>query len=229
MYNWQNLALLLAGLINLAMSMFVLGRGMKNKVNLFFSLLAFFNFLWAGSLFVSRLWIIEWEIWAKVTYIWALGIVVALFYFTYYYPVVIYKLNKYFHFLNIIIVVYFLIIILFGNIFFISMERNQNLYPYLLLYNNKAYIFYSFYFIILSFVSLLNLFKKICILDLIYKKQTIIISVTLFIGLIFGIYFDLIICYFGNFSFNWFGPLFTFFMNLVVFIFIISSKEKISN
>lgn len=226
----ENLLLLIAGLVNLMMFFVVISRGFNNKINLYFGLLTFFNFLWAGSLFLSRMPLDSWLFWARVTYVWALGIAISLFYFTYYYPIITYKLNKYFHIFNLLIIFCFSFIILFGGIFFIHFERGlNNTYPYLLLYNNASYILYSFYFIFLSVISLLNLSKKFSILNLVYRSQVVIIAITLLVGLIFGAYFDLVICYFGNFRFNWLGPIFTLFINMVVFRSIIASKEKISN
>ena len=41
-----------------------------------------------------------------------------------------------------------------------------------------------------------------------------------------GSYFDLIICYFGNFKHVWAGPPFTLLMNFVVFYLIFNKKEQ---
>jgi hypothetical protein len=80
----QNILLLLAGGINLIMSILVFSRGVKhNKINLYFSLLTFFNFLWAISLFFARvLPTNDWLFWARLAYPSSLGIVVSLFYFS---------------------------------------------------------------------------------------------------------------------------------------------------
>ncbi|MDD5749980.1 MAG: hypothetical protein PHO91_04395 [Patescibacteria group bacterium] len=66
----QNTLLLIAGLINLVMSIIVFSRGIKNKINLYFGLLTFSNFLWALGLFLSRvlLFISEyWLFWSALT------------------------------------------------------------------------------------------------------------------------------------------------------------------
>jgi hypothetical protein len=72
----QNILLLVAGIINLIMSILVFSRGIKhNKINRYFSLLTFFNFLWAISLlFAKALPVDSWMFWAKLAYPSSLGI-----------------------------------------------------------------------------------------------------------------------------------------------------------
>ena len=99
----KNSILLTAGILNLAMSLFIISRGWKNKVNLYFSLFTFFNFLWALSILLAR--ILESDFyffWAMLAYPISLGIAVSLFYFSVYFPFSRQSLKKYVHFLILI-------------------------------------------------------------------------------------------------------------------------------
>lgn len=225
MYNWQNLALLVAGLINLSMSMFVLGRGIKNKVNLFFSLLAFFNFLWAGSLFLSQILNIDKfaEFFYRTAYLAAMGISVFLFYFSLYFPFKNQKIKKTFH-VFVISSSLILSIMVYTKLHIIKFIRTVNLVDWNVLYNNNFYIIYSLIFFCVIISAIYFLISKLKNLDGIMYSRTVNLTVTIIIGLIFGSYFDLILCYFGNFSYIWFGPIFTLFMNIYVFYLITSKK-----
>ena len=86
--GWKNWLLLISALINLGMAIFIFSRGIKNKVNLYFSLLALFCFLWSLSVF----WYVVLQsdfsskFWFQTSFIGALGIALFLFYFVVNFP-----------------------------------------------------------------------------------------------------------------------------------------------
>lgn len=222
----QNILLLVAGLINLLMSVIVFSRGIKTKINLYFGLLTFSNFFWAGSLFLSRLAILgNWFFWASFTYVAAIGIVMSLYYFSIFFPIRTKLTKTILNYFVLLVGIVFSIIIFIDNLFFI--EHSRDVYPYILYYNNLSYILYSLFFIFLSLMAVYNFLCKYKSLEFIFKKQIGLLLIFIIIGLAFGIYFDLILCYFGNFKYNWLGPVFTLPMNFIVFYFIfLANKYK---
>jgi hypothetical protein len=78
----------------------------------------------------------------------------------------------------------------------------------------------------LVFIIVFNLIKKYRVSENIFRKQILFLLIAIIIGLMAGSYFDLIICYFGNFSYAWVGPPFTLLMNFVVFYLIFHHQDK---
>lgn len=229
-FSTQNFILLIAALINLAMSLFIFSRGTKNKVNFYFGLLTFFNFLWAFSLLMSKLLHndLTAEIFYRTSYFSAIGIAVSLYYFCLHYPYknkVTYKVVNFF----IILGSLFLSILVYTKIHVVSFARSQDLTNWQLVYNRGFYVIYSLIFFVLIVSAIYFLVDKLKWLDDIYYKQIRSLIITIIVGLFFGSYFNLVLCYFNNWDYIWLGPIFTLFMNMVVFRSIIAPKEKISN
>lgn len=224
----QNLVLLIAGLINLIMSILVISRGWRNKVNLYFSLLTFFNFLWALGLFFSRyLFDIStlWLFWAQSTYFSALGIIISLFNFSIYFPLKIKNINKYFIYIISIILFVLWLVVFKWDLFIVEYSYDYINDVYVLFYNKTMYLSYSVFFLFLGVFALYNLIYKYVIFEKIFKKQILFLLITVIFGLIFGAYFDLVLCYFNIFKFNWLGPLFTLPMNFAAFYLVYISKK----
>lgn len=224
----QNITLLVASLINLAMSIFVFSRGAKNKINLYFGLLTFFVFLWGLGLFLAR--VIEtdfWLFWVRLVYPAALGIAVSLFYFCDSWPFRHNKINNTVHIFILIPAIFLSAIAFIKDLFIVSYTKNNLLTEFTLVYYNPTYILYAVYFIVVVILAIILLLKKYNDSEGIFKKQIFVLVLAIIIGLVFGSYFDLFTCYFGNFEYEWAGPVATVLMNLVVFSFIIVPKEKI--
>jgi len=227
--NLENICLLLAAIINLIMSILVISRGWKNKVNLYFSLLAFFNFLWALSLFLSTIILnaIIAEMFYRTAYLAAIGIAVSLFYFALHFPYTIKRLKVH----NNLLVLFFSAIVLifvYSKLHIISFERDLDLANWVIDYYKPFYVIYSLFFFLLIVLAVYFLLDKLHNLESWLKKRVKILLITIIVGLIFGIYFDLVLCYFGNLRYIGFGPIFTSFMNITVFYFIYSSRDKIT-
>ncbi len=227
MPSTQNLILSVAGFINLVMSAFILSRGVKNKVNLFFSLLAFFNFLWTITIIIGRVsnhgmfWYYGG---ALLAYPVALGIAVSLYFFCLNFPIRLTKINNRLTWLLLFLAVFLSIIVYIKNLFVLDYDKNILATEYTLYINKPFYILYSLYFIFVVFLALMDLLKKIKVSDVYYKKQIFVLFIALLVGLVFGVYFDLVLCYFANYRYVWFGPIFTLFMNIYVFYLITSKK-----
>lgn len=224
----KNGILLAAGLLNLFMAIFVISRGYKNKVNLTFSLLTFFNFLWAISVFFGRVLPSDgWYFWAIFAYPASLGITIALFYFSIYFPFILKGFKKIYHFMILIPGILLAIVSFIPNWFVVNTYHDANITEYTLYYLKPIYLIFALYFFILIILAVYNLYLKHKTSELVYKKQITLLLLTIIIGLIVGSYFDLVLCYFGNFKYIWIGPPFTLLMNAVVFYLIFSARDKI--
>jgi hypothetical protein len=135
----QNYTLLIAGIINLIMSILVFSRGIKhNKVNLYFSLLTFFNFLWALSLFFAQILGIKyWFFWAELAYPSSLGIAVSLFYFSIYFPFAIKKISKITNYIILLPAIFFSVVVYINNFFIIDAIKYVEQDLYVLYYNGN--------------------------------------------------------------------------------------------
>ena len=226
----QNVILLIAGVINLIMSVIIFSRGIKNKVNLYFSLLTFFNFLWAISLLLGRNTTIDF-IWyeggAILAYSAALGIAMSLYYFSVHFPaLIIKKVRPIYNYIIVILGVILSIVPYINNVFILGYNKDIIRQEYNLFVNKPIYIVYSIYFISVVLLAVYNFYSKQKILEGIFKKRIRILLLTIIIGLVFGSYFDLFICYFANYEYSWLGPASTVFMNTYVFYLIFYTKNK---
>ena len=224
----QNIVLLIAGAINLIMGVFIFSRGIKhNKVNLYFGLLTFFNFTWALGLFLSRSTtdLQLTALFTRSTYISALAIIISLLYFVIHFP---YKdrslalIKKVLIWLPAVA----LSILIYTRWFITHFVTAYSPYEYISYYYKPVFWFYAVYFVFIALLSIIYLLQKYQKAENIFKKQIKLLLITIVIGLALGSYFNLFIHYFENFRFNWLGPIFTVFMNMVVFGFIFSSKKK---
>ncbi len=228
-FSTQNFILLVAAFVNLFMTFFVFRRGIKNKINLYFGLLTFFNFTWSLGLLISRS--IEnislVAIVARSTYISALAIVIFLFYFVHHFPYQAEKLKIYTH-IFILFPAIILSFIVYTKFFILDTVRAYSNLEYISYYNKSGFFLYAIYFVIIAILALKKLFKKYNLSEGLLKQQIKMLLVSIIIGLLFGSYFDLFIQYFNDYRFNWLGPIFTVLMNFIVFFFVISPKEKIN-
>ncbi len=226
-FGWKNWLVLISSLISLGMAIFILSRGLRNKINLYFSLLTISTFMWGISLLFARTMTIDqWRFWAYFAYIAALAIVVFLFYFTLHFAYKIKELKFWQHLLVILPALFFSSIIYVKNYFIVDAVQDVINTEYVLVHNKFFYILYSIYFLTMILFALHFLWIKQKNADGVLKRGLLILFVAILIGLIFGTYFDLILCYFGNFHYIWVGQIFTLFMNLAVFYLIFFTKEK---
>lgn len=228
--TWQNIILLISGLVNLTMSIIVFSRGIKNKVNLYFGLLTFSNFLWAGSLFlgkISDVYFIWYYLGAIFAYAAALWIIVSLYYFSLHFPAVVIRKNKsVWDYLIILFSIFLCVIIYIDNLFILGYDKNILLQEYTLFVNKPVYLVYSLYFVVVALFVVYNFYNKQKILEGLLKKRMQFLFFTIIFGLLIGVYFDLVICYFANYKYSWVGPAATFFMNSYVFYLIFHTKDK---
>jgi len=227
MWSIQNILLLVTGLINLAMSIFIISRGWKNKVNLYFSLLTFFNFLWSISIIQASILNNGGEFWALFAHTAAMGIVLFLFYFSLHFPYYSFKLNSTYNY-----IIYIIAIIMSASFFkdktmVLDYVQNVNSASYYLNYNKPAYILYMAFFFLLIITSVIILLHKYKTSEGIFKFRIKLVIISTSFGLSMGSFFDLILCYNSNFSYIWIGPLSTLLLNIVVF-YLIKSPKKVT-
>ena len=227
--GWKNWLLLISALINLGMSIFILNRGIKNKVNLYFALLTFFCFAWSFNIFLQIVLLnISWvKFWFQASFISALGIATSLFYFVIHFPFKSIKLKiwqEYF----IWTLAFILSIFSYTKWNLMNFDKiiYGHTYEFVIKYNQIFQWAYSLFFVILVTCSLYILWLKHKQAENFFKKDILILFWMLLIGLSLGSYFNLFLDYMGNFKYEWFGPVFTVPMNLVVVYLIFSKREE---
>ncbi|MBU1202958.1 hypothetical protein KKH39_02880 [Patescibacteria group bacterium] len=222
----QNIFLLIAAIVNLLMSIVVFSRGIKNKVNLYFGLLTFFNFLWALGLILVNL-AISYEFtrfFASFVYPVALMVVVSLYYFIVYFPYKTFELPKlYKNLITFFVGLVTLFCIGAYKIFVQDVSFNQGV---TIFYEMWSYTSYSILLVILMILGIAVLFSKIKKAEGIFKVQLKLILIAVIIGTAVGSYSNLFMMYFYNCQYNHLGPLFTLFINFVVFYFIFFSQKS---
>ncbi len=226
-FTLKNNILLAVSVIDLLMVIFVLSRGLKNKVNLYFGLLMFFTFIWSISLFIARFFgnITLTHIFENITFIAGILIIIYILFFVINFPYKSVNLSwwqKVLIWLPFIIVCY---LVAFGN-FIIETNYYNNWGEYVSKYNNVQFIFYFLYLVFLSVLSLFYLVRKYLSAEGIIKLQIKLLLWALIIGMGLATYFDLVLIYFGNFEYNWLGPVFSLLVNSAVFYLIFLNRDK---
>lgn len=221
----QNILLLVAGIINIIMSIIVFSRGIKNKVNLYFGLITLFNFLWAGGLIIINL-AINYEFtrfFASFVYPVALTIVVSLFYFIINFPYKTFDIPKaYKNLIAVFVAAYSIFCIFAYRIFVWDLSLSPKVVIY---YELWSYSIYTIILVLLMLAGIIILGNKLRKAEGIFKNQLRWMIVAVIIGTAAGSYFNLFMMYFYNCNYNHLGPLGTLFINFVVFYFIFFSKK----
>lgn len=225
----QNLILFTTGFVNLAMSIFIFFRGQKNKINLYFSFMTLCVFLWAASLILYNLSTTEESLrfFSSLPYAMAWLVIIFLLYFSIYFPYKKVKVNKLFQWLINTISILIIMYTVFGYNYFVDSVRLGSIN--FTIYNDLGYAMYTTLMVVIIFLAIYFLVDKYLKSEGIFRTQIGLVLFGVITGTVFGTYFNLFSMYQDNFTAIHIGPLFTLFINLVVFGFIVSSKEKISN
>lgn len=223
----KNIILLISGFINLAMSLYIFSRGWKNKINFYFSLLTFFNFLWAIGLFILNAGFIHELSWFFAGFVYPAGllVIVNLFYFTVYFPYPLFEVPSVIKWLiNIMIAGFTIFCLIFYRVF----VKNIILSPQVLVYYEPwSYLLFSIVLLVLMLSSIIILIYKYKKSDMVYRPQILLILIATIIGTAAGVYFNLFFAYVYSGELDSLGPLFTLVINSVVFYLIFLRGKKI--
>ena len=228
-FTLQNLVLFIAGTVNLLMSIFIFSRGNSKKINKYFSYLTFFNFTWILGIILAYYFdnINLVSFYDRTTNMSGIGIIISLFYFSLHFPYQREEINK----VKTTIIWLFTIllsIVIYTKWFIVSTVWIGNSSDYISRYYKPVFILYAAYFVALAIWSIYLLFVKYKHAEGLAKKQLKWLILTISIGLFGGAYFNILLNYLGEFRLGWLGPIFTLLMNIVVFYFITSAKDKIN-
>ncbi|MCB9802795.1 hypothetical protein H6761_02115 [Candidatus Nomurabacteria bacterium] len=224
--DYKALLLFLAAILNLIMSLIIIRRGWKNPINKYFSLMTFFNILWAGGLLLFRLSnnyeVVRFS--ASFIYFASLLVVLNLFYFTIHFPFKNVNLNDYFKkILSFIFYVASLYFLFFYQKFSLSVKIN---YLNTVVYEPIAYLIFTIVLSILMLLAIVHLWLKYLKADKIFKRSIFLVLLGVIVGVAAGSYFNLYAMYFDEFRFYYLGPLFTLAINFVAFYLIFLKKDK---
>lgn len=223
----KNLLLIITAILNLLIGWLIFRRNKTASLNIFFALTMLGTSLWSIGLAFSR----EYAgtasslYWSRSTYFSSLLVVFFLLYFSFVFPYRIIRFTNKIHFLAIApITAIFLVMLLKSD--FIIQKIIATTWGYDLVYQS-GYLVFSVIFMYYLIWTFTNLIKKLFISESIHKTQLKAMIWGLGLAGIFGIIFDLILPYFGNWKWNWFGPYFTLITVFAVAYLIFFSNYKI--
>jgi signal transduction histidine kinase len=201
--------LFLAGLLNIVMSLAVLARGARRLVNISFFALAFSMAGWTvgiAAFLLSNDPGVAF-MWAKIYYFFPLTIAAGLVMFVKSFPNH-QRIPKTWSVpvLSAFVVLAALLITQHG---FVTDSLIYHDWGKEILLNKRDYLFYSIYLLICFPVSLLHIFQKSKQERGLYSSQAHLFFVGFLLTAIFGVFFNLVLPWVGNYRLIWAGPLFT--------------------
>lgn len=212
----QNILLLITAGLTLGVGIFVLLRGAKEKINLYYFLTSLFMFVWCVSLFIFRYYKADElsDLGGRTSYVAGLLMVLFFYLFSAHFPFVKSKINRTIIVLYSLATIYFFLVIYFSR-FFIkeAVIINGVVSSY---HNNLNYIVHSILLAWLIVLGLFTMYRKISGIEGIYRKRLLLLFFVSSLAGFFGFLFDVVYPYFMDFSFNWLGPLFLTLMALAV-------------
>ena len=208
------IGLYITAVINVVLALVIFSRGYSSTKNIIFGLFTLSAALWAISIvgFYSFPDVVLGANWVTYTHVSALATSVFFMFFTFYFPQDLVKDKYWIPVLSLLIfatLVYFVVSskLVVGTISGISYELGP-LYPVFAL-ALVAFFFFGYYFL----SSQYNQAK-----DTIQRKQTLYVAVSGIISPTLAIIPDLVLPYFGIFSYTWLGPPFTLIMVVALFV-----------
>ena len=205
----KNLILIIIAALNFFIGLVILLRNYKSKVNWSFSLLLFSVVFWSISLAISREAAISpfAIFWSKSAYYSSAFIAFLLLWFSFAFP---YKRKN----INIITKLFIwtpsliiLAILLKGNLLIKGLEIRD--WGYDVQFGHFWYWIYSIYILFFFIWAYYNIWKSYLISSGFNRLQLKFILIGLLLAGVFGIVFDLLLPYFGNWKLNWLGPYFS--------------------
>lgn len=217
MFDFENIILLLIGLANFGLTLFIFAKNSKSRINISFSFFTFFCFLWTMGIFFYRGTNIDlWSIYLlKSTYISAIFISVSYYYFSIVFP----ENNppSFFHKIFIFLPTAVIsALMLFPN--FLTKEVVYHEWGKEITLGKNEYIIFFLYFILFFIGGLIRSWKKYFSLSGTPRAQLLYIIISVSIAGFFGMIFNLILpSYFlHDFRFIWAGPIFTFLIVIMI-------------
>jgi hypothetical protein len=167
------------------------------------------------------------KFWFQTSFIGALGVAIFLVHFVVNFPFKSINL-KFFSVYLAYVLAFILGIFSYTRWNMVSFDKivYQQTYEFIIHYNPIFQWTYSLFFIILVTYALYILLQKRKHVENYLKKDILILFWMILTGLIFGFYFNVLLDYSGNFQYEWFGPIFTVPMNLVVVYLIFFKRHR---
>lgn len=222
----QAITLILAAVCNLIMGITMTTRGWKNPVYKYFSLMAFFNVLWALGLLIFNVSNTQEIVRFSGSFIYLVALMVALnlFYFAWCFPFKIFNFDKAWqNILTFIVSLYSLYFVFFYKQFIPVVNiigQNDCVFSFI------PYMIFTIILFVLMLAAIGVLFIKYFRAEKIFKKPIFLILVSTIIGVIAGSWFNLLAMYVSDFNNYHLGPLFTLVINFMAFYLIFSKRDK---
>jgi len=224
--DWKNILLIIVAGLDMVFSFTVYSINPKNKINIFYSLFLFFASIWAFGIMMFRLLqSISFIAYLTIyTYYVAAGFIAIFFcLFSFYFPHLDRRITLshklLFLFGTIIILVISLPIFLVKELSILPANN-------VVILNAIAYEIYSIVFLFFTLIGFINLFKKLIKSDGFSRVQLKFIIYSTGIAYFFGVIFNLIYPFVGNYTMIWFGPCFTIIIVIFLSYFLFFYRHK---
>lgn len=207
----RNLILILVAALNSILGLVIFIKNRKDPVNLWYGLTALSTSLWAIGIAFFRLAtdLTLADFWARFYYASAALIGASFMLFSFYFPFSIFKVKKVHKICFIVFSLAVLVVslypdVLVGQLFVRDWGKEVKL--------SDFYIIFSSYFLMCLVGAFGNLILKIKKATTLQKIQIKFVFVGTMIAAIWGVTFNLLLPFFGNYKLIWLGPYFTLFM-----------------
>jgi hypothetical protein len=218
--------LFIASLLNLVLGLFIIFKNYKNKINLYYGLLALGTFLWSlGMSLIHITFFNEWalnELIIRLIYIPAFLIPLFYFLFVLHFP---YKTKLFFQnlvkpFIFISVVLTFLVILGILKPELLKLDNN-------IISQTSAspdYLILMIYYFVYILTSIIILFKKYFESAGVIKNQLGYVIIATLLSFILILVVSIVLPILNNFKFDWLGPLFTLINFFIIGYFVIKSE-----
>jgi signal transduction histidine kinase len=205
----QSIILISVSLLNAILALVVFINNRQSSIHKSFSLFVLGTSLWAFTNAATRLssGLLNAWIWSVISYVSAINIALAFFYFSLVFPAKENRLQKY-H--KLLLYFSYPIIVLILAVPGITV-KSITLQPWKII-TGPGLLVFGTYFLVFMIWGFVNLIKKYRIVRGLNKAQIKYIFLGTLISSIFGIIFNLVFPLLGDYRFVWLGPIFAIFM-----------------
>lgn len=212
-----NILLLITAGLNLIVGIFVLLRGAKEKVNIFYFIFSLSMVLWCVSVLLTRHFGANYdiaELGARSNYMTGLLTAYLFYIFAHFFPYKSASQKGILTVFNVILFIYFAAILYLTNYFITGVELIEGVIVEY--HNNINFVIYALLLAVVIFSGLRNLYKKLSSSEGIFRKRLVTLLLVAGICAVAGYYFDLFLPFIGVYFYIWLGPLFLTLMALAV-------------
>lgn len=213
--DYKNILLFITTGANIGLAFYILQKNLKNRIHILFSIMLFLIAIWSFEIAMFRASIDPYIliVWFHSFYVTAALIALIFYYFCFFFPYPLKKLNLLTIILNIITTL-IIIYVIYGAGILHTLTYDAT-GDHLVSFNVFNYFLYVVYFCGYIIASFLLLAKKIGASTSHNRKVIMIVFFATLLSALAGSIFDLFLPFF-TYQYIWLGPLFTMIMVFII-------------